>query len=540
MATLPQRLWRATMAASKAFREEFTQSSPLRIDDYFNTADGRRLRYQINWAMYENTAYQRAHLWAESYKTAFGLYRYIRNIYNPSYRLGEFWQAHLWGGALDPAAGDGSQVPTALPISTENDALRPAIAKIWEWSNWQAGKGIVTLRGAVLGDSVIKIVDDPERRKVYMEPVHPGSIYDITLDKWGNVKGYILEEERIDPKGNNKVTYRETAERDGENVIYRTYINGSLYAWDGVSAEWSVAYGFVPLVMIQHKNVGLNWGWAEMHAGLANFREIDDQASLLDDQIRKIVNSGWLFSGVSAPSGSIKPGAPTSTNTNPQPGREDMPALYGPVGATATPLIAPLDIAQVSANIQSIIKKIERDYPELSETLENASGDISGRALRINRQPVINKVQERRPNYDAALVRAQQMAVAIGGFRGYDTAFSGFGLDSYANGTLDHTIKERPVFSKDPLDDLEVEAALWNAAAAAKTAGIPLTMFLRRQGWAENQIQDIENSPENQARLAMLDSSMIASRALLSSEAGPQRSNPGQFQSQNQQNQPGK
>lgn len=503
------------MAAVRAFSERYANSDPLQFDDSFNTLDGRRLRYSINWSMYENSAYRRAHKWAESYKSTYGLYRYIRNVYNPSYRLGEFWQSHIWGGSLDPRAGNGKEVRSAIPIVTDNENLRPAIAKLWEWSNWQTGKGVITLRGAVLGDAIIRVVDDPERRKVYLEPLHPGTITDISLDKWGNVKGYCLEEYRADMRGNS-ILYREEASRDGDNVVYRTYANENLFAWDGDQAEWTVPYGFIPMVVIQHKNVGLQWGWSELHAGLSNFREIDDQASLLDDQIRKMVNSGWFFSGVSAPRGGgiVTPGATTPSTDNPESGREDVPAIYGPAGSSATPMVAPLDISAALANIKSIIQKIERDYPELSESLENQAGDISGRALRINRQPVISKINDRRPNYDNPLVRAQQMAVAIGGYRGYDPTFRGFGLDSFHAGDLDHSIGDRPAFDKDPLDDLEVETAFWQAANQAKAAGIPLTVFLRRQGWADDKIAEIEQSPENIARIAALNMSVDAARMM--------------------------
>jgi len=532
MASIVQRFWSATMAATRAFQESFTQSSPLQVDDEFSKLDARRIRYAIYWAMYENTAYRKLHNWAEMYKTTFGLYRFIRNIYNPSYRLGEFWQA--------PLAGDGSEAPSALPIETEFDNLRPAIAKLWTWSNWQTKKGIVTLRGSVLGDTVIKVVDDVRKKRVYLEPVHPGMLSDVTLDKWGNVKAYVLEEERYNDHG-QKVVYKETADRDGDNVVYRTFSNGSLYPWDGESAEWEVAYGFIPMVVIQHKDVGLPWGWSEMHSGITNFREVDDQASLLNDQIRKVVNPVWLFSGVDKPKAALQATATQPTTDNPEAARENMNAMYGPVGAGATPLVAPLDVVAVSGNIESIIKKIERDYPELSEDLQNASGDVSGRALRINRQPVIAKIQDRRPGYDNALVRAQQMALAIGGWRQYDPVFSGVSLDSYGSGKLDHSIKQREVFPKDPLDDIEVEQAFWTAAGAAKDAGIPLTIFLKRNGWTDEQLKEYEASTENQARISALEASVNATQNMAAGQGNqndPRGQRPGQQPGMNGQQPP--
>ena len=84
----------------------------------------RNMRYRILWAMYENSAYRNLHHWSKSYKVAYGLYRYIRAIYNPSYRLGEFWKAHLLAGKLDADAGDGEAVPSALPIITSRICRR--------------------------------------------------------------------------------------------------------------------------------------------------------------------------------------------------------------------------------------------------------------------------------------------------------------------------------------------------------------------------------------------------------------------------------
>jgi hypothetical protein len=518
-----KRVWSASMAATRAFREEFTNTNLLGNNIFsqdFSTWEGRKLRYAILWAMYENTAYRNMHVWAQSYKTTFGLYRWIRNIESPTSRLGDFWQAHIWGGLLDPNAGDGKEKPSALPIATatEDKQLRAAIAKLWDWSNWQVTKDVVTLRGTVLGDTFIKVVDDAKRSKVYLSALHPASVRDLSIDQWGNVKEYVLEEMRPDPDSGRPVLYREEATRDGINVQYRTYRNGAPFAWNEKAADWQEPYGFIPLVFIQHRNVGLNWGWSEMHNGLPLFREVDDQSSLLNDQIRKMVNAPYFFAGVSAPSananGGVQVSKSTSTDNNPQAGREDMPALYGPSGATATPLIAPLDITATAARIENLVSKIERDFPELSDNLENAAGDVSGRALRINRQPVIDKVNQRRPSYDSALVRAQQMAIAIGGFRNYDQAFSGYDLNSFKAGKLDHIIAERPVFAKDPLDDLEVETSFWTAAGLATKAGVPLSVFLRRNGWTESQIKDYENSPENQSRMEALNAATQASKNL--------------------------
>lgn len=468
------------MKGYSAFRSAYLGTDQINLANFEDYAS-RRVRYSLLWAMNENNAYDSLHSWSELYKSEYGLYDFIRGIYNPTYRIGEFWKSHLWGGVLDADAGDGKEIKSALPIITTNAALRPAIAQVWKWSNWQVRKDIFSLWGTILGDGIIKVEDNVQSGKVYLSIVHPSQLADVVLDGWGNVKGYVIEHEREDPRDNSgkMVLYREVAYRDGDSVIYETYLGDSLFAWDGDSAQWEVGYGFIPMVFTKHNDVGLDFGWSEIHAGLAKFREVDDQASKLHDQIRKVIAGGWLFAGMSKPK-----------ETDDKTGRDEENALWTTNSdAKAHSLVNELDIAAVSENIKNLLGELERDYPELNADLHNLTGDISGRALRINRGPVENKVVQRRPNYDNALVRAQQMAIAIGGMRGYE-GFKGFSLDSYAKGALDHSIGERPVFAKDPLDDLEIESAFWSAATQAKSSGLPLEIFLKRNGWKEKEISE--------------------------------------------------
>jgi len=182
----------------------------------------------------------------------------------------------------------------------------------------------------------------------------------------------------------------------------------------------------------------------------------------------------------------------TAASTRPYPGREEMVALYGPAGAEATPLVAPLDIEATVGYIKDLLAELERDFPELQMDIWTAGGDASGRALRVARQRAEAKVRQRRMAYDDALVRAQMMAVAIGGFRGYE-GFSGFGLESYGRGDLDHAIAKRPVFAQDPMDDMEIELARWQAANEAVKAGVPLKVYLRRQGWNQDELEGLDD-----------------------------------------------
>ena len=486
-----------------AFKEAYLTSRVVNSVDW-SAQEARMLRYDVLWAMYSQTSYRDIHSWATALRKQYSLYKYIRPIYNPAYRLGQFWQTHLFGGLLDAEAG-----PTgAIPIVTDSEKLRPAIAELWKWSKWNVRKDILTTRGTVLGDVAIKVVDDVARGRVYLDLLHPGILESVDRDPFGNVKGYTIKEKRANPAGQRgTVIYSERVTRSGPLVVYETFLNGDPYAWKGnedqsgnAVSSWSEPYTFIPLVVIQHHDVGLDWGWSELHPIRAKVQEVDDIASMVSDGVRKMADPTLLLSGAKRPASGVlvlsganaatASGGATDTD-RPFPGREEIKTIYLGKDGQAKVLSPELNLEHVLLHIDSILREIERDVLELSSDIHTASGDASGRALRTARQPVVSKVLQRRANYDGAMVAAQQMAIAIGGFRGYN-GYSGFSLDSYASGALDHSIGVRPVFEEDLLDKAEIAVSEWKAAKAAVDAGATLEGYLRDSGWSEDRIRDLK------------------------------------------------
>lgn len=477
-----------------AFREAYLTSQVIDVTSW-SDQESRILRYAVLYAQYEQTSYRDVHKWATAYRKQYGLYKYVRPVYNPSFRLGSFWQAHIFGGLLNVEAG----VDGAIPIETDNEALRPAIAELWKWSRWQVQKDILSVRGTILGDAIIRVVDDVQRERVYLDLLHPGSFESIEKDLYGNIRGYVIKENRPDPRGSTRtVTYTEEVSRDGELVVYETFLNGKPYAWpDNLDrtgspvAIWSEPYGFVPLVAIQHNDQGLEWGWSELHPIRSKIQEVDDIASQLSDHVRKTVNPEWAVLGMARPRAIPHLKGADATTDRPYPGREERKMLYfSDKDVKLQAMVADLDLESVLAHLEALTAEIERDMVELGQDIHTASGDASGRALRTARQPVIAKVIQRRANYDAGMVAAQQMAIAIGGFGNYE-GYEGFGLESYDRGDLDHSIAERPVFEEDPLDQIEIDSAFWAAAAQAGLAGVPIEAYLREAGWDDERIAEL-------------------------------------------------
>jgi hypothetical protein len=510
----------ASTQAITAFREAYFDADTMDHTDTSDWADfdARKMRYAMLWAFFQGSVYRDIHTWARKMRADFGLYKYTRDLYNPAFQLGSFYQTYIWGGPLDADAGDGRETPSALPILTENELLRPAIAQLWAWSNWKTKRKLASLYGGVLGDVFLQVIDDTLRNKVYIKIVHPGIVRDLILDPFGNVKGYSIEYQRTDPESSEdkEVTYMERVHRVGDSVIFEMYKEGQPFDWDydqtldesgaGPQPIREIPYGFVPMVFIPHRDRGLGWGAAEPFNKLALFREVDDQASKLNDQVRKIVDSPWLFSGLEAPTVSPAPTGAASSSTRPEPGREEVPALYSrEPGASAQPLVAPLDIGAVVANIQAMLGQLEKAYPELALYRVREGGDLSGRAIQLIQRDAESKVVDYRDAYDGSLVRAHQMAIAIGGFRELE-AFKGFNLESFEAGNLDHQIGTRPVFAKDPRDELDLEAARLENLSSAVGSGIPLAVYMRKNGFAPDYIEEVINSEEYQAKLASMSS----------------------------------
>lgn len=489
------RIGSAMKAAMVSFKKSYFDTLD---EDAWTGFDARRSRYSIFWGYYENTAYDTIHTWAKTLKFNYRLYESIRNLVSPGFVVAEFFKDHVFGGILDPEAKDTG----AIPIYTDDESLRLAIADIWKYSQWPRNKNLFVLKGSIYGDVGLRVVDT--RSRVYLEIIDPALVKNVELDAFGNVRAYTLEYSRLHPDNeHNTVTYREEVARDGEFVTFETFMNDSPFAYPdnidrtGTPREsWKEAYGFVPFVWIKHIDVGEDFGWSEFYPGLSKFRELDDQTSLLSDQIRKTIRPAWLIKGA-------KPSDMTFPETNPttrhpQPQRQETNLVYAHSSdVELEPWIAKLDISGAIENIKQLQEALERDYPELAlHRLRTEGNVISGRALRIAQMPAETRVAERRGVYDNALKTGLQMAMSIGGFRGI---YSGIDLNSYRQGKLDFKISEREIFKVDPMDQSEINKEFWEAAKMAVDAGVSLPGYLEHAGYTEEDISTLLSGNQEEA-----------------------------------------
>ena len=456
----------------------------------------RLQRYGRAWGFYTNEVYNdlSAYL-ASTYPAGSQIYKYTKGLRNPIPAWVDFYVTNVWGGQLDLDAGNGQEKPSALPIVTDNDNLRPAIAKLWQWSNWNAKRNLATTYSSALGDTFIVVVDSPSAAKAYMQVRRPSEFTEIDWDDFGHVKRCVIEYKTDDDDGRAydfKQVIEHPAVWGGKFTRYTTYRDGKLYAYpenvqDGQkTAQWEVPYDFVPVVHVPFKDIGEGWGALGYSATIPKIDAANSLASLLNSQIGKTVNPAYVAFGVQ--SGNITVGGSDE-------GQDEIPILYipkPPSEASLQPLITQIDLPGALALLDAQLANIAQDLPELRMSEAMRSG-LSGEALGRAFADVAARIGAVRGNHDSGLVRAHQMAIAIAGASKYDKAFSGFDMNSFKSGLLDHGIGDRPILPTSSSEKVDTRGKQWVQVGQAVTAGMPLETALREiMGWENDDMAQME------------------------------------------------
>jgi hypothetical protein len=428
-----QRGWRAMSSGWKAALNAWR-------GDTVDSITTRAARYEVLWGFYLNDIYDEAvNDLAAVYKRQEKLYSEIVGLYNPVSRLVDFYVSKVAGGNLLPelaTAGTPVRRPMgAFPLVCEDEAIEEVIHRVWGWSDWQMKKSLWVRYAASLGDCVLQVTTPPGQ--VRIEVHHPREVVEADFERDGSISYAVMEyaaTERDAEKGTvERYIFRQvfTPEwmrtyRDGEPW---DYVNGKA---KGPQWEWGNRFGFVPLVLTKHREIGQSWGACCFHHVIDKVDDVNDLASHLGTQIRKYVHPQWVSYGTKAGAGMERKDT-LWHHPNPQ----------GKVEA----LVEEIDIGAVTAEIQQRLTEIEKDCPELKagHVGDNAR-DVSGRAVALLAGDVTDRVTEARAQYDAALVKAQEMALAMGAQERL-----------WAPGNWAHRIGERPIFPPDEVEILTLE-----------------------------------------------------------------------------------
>lgn len=490
------------------YQDRYVKPMPSKPEEYGEYA-ARLLRYELYWSFYESTQHNATlhTAWADVFKGQMEAYTYIRPLFGVGYRLGEFWGTHLLGGPIDHDAGNGVTVPSALPILGASDGLRAAIARLWFDSRWSVEKDVLARQGSVMGDAFIEVVPDFEDKLPWMRVVNPATVREIEKDRRDRIVGCTIAEQRPDPREdgkykNRKVTYTRTmTKNDSGGVDVYTYLDGQEYAWgEGPSkrmSRWTLEIDFVPLIHIEHKDIGFGWGESELAGPVMTIVEADGLGSNLSDWQYRALNGPKFLTGVQAKDIEIK--AKT---------RETI-SIYSTTSKDAkiATMLDPLDIGAAAGTVGMLLDAIERQCPELRVDNARSSGDMSGKSMREARKPAETRVESRRTGYDEAIVRAHQIAIALGSAYGWE-GYRDFPKDPEAD-ELDHRIGDRDVFAMDMFDRLEEQTGRFTMIQAARAAGLSLSDALSRAGISQEEI-DAALAEQKRAQMLQLLTSPAA------------------------------
>lgn len=478
-------------------------------DDY----EARRFRYGNSENYYFNIIYSNLVNYSTQQKKDEALYRHIKAIYNPVARLVDFYVSQIFEGNLDTETAQNSN--SAMPILAE-EPIRIALIKLWEDSDWQRNKSQLVWQGAVKGDAVIKLVENRELGYVRMEVLPPEQLVFVEFDDTGDIIKAIIVQKRQDTSNLDSIVLASIGRQEIDTYLYTevitpdsfaTFKDGEPYAFftdanGNEIQEWSNDYGFVPLVTIQHKDIGKLWGATGFHNTLNKIDGVNDLASNLSDQVRKIVQPMW---GITGPR---KPIELTAAS-----GRDDVNLVYLPDASSITPMVAPLDIVGASQVIQDQLQELENDMPELSLARIREQTQVSGASVNLQFQDAIKRVQSVFSNYSAGLVKAQQMAMYIGAMNSYEgyTQLAGLSLEDLA-----HIIKPRPVFS----DDLSKQQRIQSMQAS----NFPSNLIAQELDFSEDESIAIA-AQINASDMNMLAGGVAASLAVANTNAANQVNN---------------
>jgi hypothetical protein len=455
------------------------------IEYEWETQPARMARYYHNRNYVYNTVYNDVTRYANTFKFQEKLYKHIRGLYNPAYRLVNIETAKVIGGTIDYENFEDG----ALQIKEADENLKEAIRTICQWSNMDLVKNLYVRQGASMGDSALKVVDDTEKGKVRIEVLDPRKVTDIAFDSIGNVKYIDIRYEKQDPVSGEWYEYRECIDSES----FQTFRNGSPFDYLDMSyagtTQWDNPYGFVPVRWVQHQNVGLNFGVTSYHASRHKIDMVNDALSLLLNNVRMQVDTKFAVSKVNVPRVG---GVPTTMSITSD--RQDQAPFIEVGDGEIKPIVFPVNVEGALALAGVQMKEIESDLPQLAlQQMRNSTGDSSGIAIENLYSDATDIIGEEQGNYLFGLQRALQMAISMASYRGYE-GFASYNLDSYENGSLDFDFRPKALFQ----DKLSLKERVELALQAVKSEGARLILPLL--DFEEKQILELELKKDERAR----------------------------------------
>ena len=368
----------------------------------------KRRRNYYDGSVYKEMRNQLGWLWPR-------LYQGIKPLYLPLSR------------AVDVDAGivpGGWALPDEAPSGQQE-----AIDQVFDWSDWETDGVLYIHYGAQYGVTGLKVSDLRDMGKVQIKPIKPTCFLLVEAGDYDDRAAMAIYLETQLDRAGMEYEYAEVVTAEA----VRTFKNGEPMGFAGREPEYANELKFVPFVEVEHIRTGEPYGENTYQKAIPMLDEVNQLASYLSDIIAKHAEPQWAVSGAEA-SDMIKSG-------------DNI--WFLPQGATATPLLANIDIPGVLSFIQETRDQVQGALPELAFDELRKKDQIATATLELQLMELVLKVKRCRPNYDHGLADALRMAGLAGASMNLREV----------SGLADESLKfdpERPVLPLDPATQMQL------------------------------------------------------------------------------------
>ena len=427
----------------------------------------------------------------------------IKELRNPVHRVVEFHAAKLWAGNL----------PRALPIIASRPAIIDPIHQLWAWGNWANKKQLASRYFGLFGDLFIKVaerVTENEERRVFHQVLDPRHVTEFSVDERGYVQRIRIDVPQTvtqmergmwwdTPHPVERATYW-TEVWDKKRVRIWNNPGGTRSSIDALpkpgaspgERDEEHGLGFVPVVWAPFKDIGDGRGLGVVTPFLSKIDECNRMATRLHQMLFRYNKVLWALKANQVdPTGRPLP-PPRIASSNgtaiQEAGRvtfADEAMIQLPGMSDLAPLIPSIDYGSALQILNAMLEELKSDLPELRYYEAQASSNVSGVALRYALADAIDRVLEARGNGEAALARANAMGLTLGQ-RAQIKGFEKEKIGTFEAGDFDHHFADRPI----------IELTGTERATVVSTwvqGGVPLKTALRREGWADDEIKQMED-----------------------------------------------
>lgn len=294
-------------------------------------------------------------------------------------------------------------------VGMEIDELAETAAEAWLDDVWRVNRKMtllqkVALNGAVAGHAFVKIIERPGQlpRLIALDPETVTVRY--AVDDFEDVTAYIIRYPARDPKSDKPLLFREVIERDDSRWRITDEVSDDARLWR-VTNETVWGYPFSPVVDCQNLPVPNEyWGMSDLEEDIIGLQQsINFVLSNIARIIRYHAHPKTWGRGFS--SRDLRIGV-------------DEVIVFPSAEAELHNLEMQSDLAssiELYKRLREALHEVSR-IPEVATGKLDSTGGLSGVALQILYQPLVEKTETKRRMYGDMLIELNRRLLALGGW----------------------------------------------------------------------------------------------------------------------------